>query len=105
MDTMKTVDGTTENEGFMFYESYKTTIDKIRKLYGEDEAGMFCLELIRYGVRRERSIEMRPELEAIMKSICPLIEKSKEHKDQAVKAYWNCLKNEKKHDNQPPSVN
>ena len=68
---------------FMFYGSFKDKIDQIRKIYSEAEAETFCMELIRYGVRRERKEKMDPYLEATIRSFYPLIEKSKEKKDQA----------------------
>ena len=64
---------------FVFYMSFMESIEQISKLYSKEEAETFCLELIRYGVRRERKVTMRPELEALMLSLCPYIDKSREH--------------------------
>lgn len=93
MNELQTLTGAAEGFDFMFYESYKDTINRIRKLYSEEEAGTFCMELVRYGVRRERKETMRPELEAVIRSIYPLIDKSKEHKDETAEAMKNRSKN------------
>ena len=72
----------TQRNDFMFYESFKDSIDLVRKLYSDEEAEIFCMEIITYGVTGEHYSPMRPELEAVMLSIAPLIEKSREHKEE-----------------------
>lgn len=68
---------------FMFYFDFKAKIDMIREIYSEAEAETFCMELIRYGVRRERKEEMDQYLEATIRTFYPLLERSREKKEQA----------------------
>ena len=70
---------------FMFLETFKDVIEEIRKKYSDDVAGMFCLELIRFGVRRERKVTMDDFLEATLIGMCPYILKSQERMEQTVK--------------------
>lgn len=71
-----------EYDSFMFYESYKDTIERARTLYGKDEAATLCLEIIHFAIRRESTAQMRPELQAVLESIKPYIVKSQQKKEQ-----------------------
>lgn len=70
------------NDDFMFYETYKTSIEKARNLYGDDDAATLCLAIIYFGVRGETREDMRPELRAVLETIKPYILKSREKKEQ-----------------------
>ena len=72
---------------FMFYETFKEKLDEIERIFSREDAETFCLELIRYGVRRERKVTMDPYLEATILSMYRLIDKSKEKRDQTEKTF------------------
>lgn len=67
---------------FMFYESYMTSIEQARELYGEADAATLCLAIIYFGVRRETKVDMKPELRAALETIKPYIVISNEKKEQ-----------------------
>lgn len=89
MDSLKpSVTTATERNNFMFYETYKDTIDVIRK-QDPVAAGKLCMAIIRLGVRREWTEDLPPEHRAFLKSIAPYMKRSKEKMEQKVKeARW-----------------
>lgn len=89
MSTLKENEATaTERNNFMFYETYKDTIDVIRK-QDPVAAGKLCMAIIRLGVRREWTEDLPPEHRAFLKSIAPYMKRSKEKMEQKVKeARW-----------------
>lgn len=94
------------NEGFdfMFYESYRDTIEQVRSLYGEEDAGTFCLELIRFGVRRESQEKMSDKLQATLEGIKPYIIKSKEKRDKTAEMIKNYYRPKKAGDGDSTSA-
>jgi len=71
---------------FMFFGSFKDKIDRLREIYSDDEMDNFCIELIRYGVRRERIEKLDPYLEGILVQMFGKIERSKASKDRSAVA-------------------
>lgn len=82
-DTTATSERSERND-FMFYESYKDMVDMVRKKSPE-AAGALCMAIIRLGVRREWTEDLPPEQKAFLRSVEPLMKRSKEKKEQKVK--------------------
>lgn len=78
---------TPERYDFMFLETFRDSIEKIRAKYSDEMAGIFIMELIRYGTRRERKVQLEPYLEATLVSMYPYIKMSHEHKEQTEKRF------------------
>ena len=76
-----------ERYDFMFLETFRDSIEKIRTKYSDEMAGIFIMELIRYGTRGERKVQMNPYLEATLVSMYPYIKMSHEHKEQTEKRF------------------
>lgn len=77
-----------ERNDFMFYESFKDKVDMVRKDNPEtpEAAGNLCMAIIRLGVRREWTENLPPEQRAFLRTIEPLMERSKEKKEETIKA-------------------
>ena len=75
------------NTDFMFYETFKEDIDNVRNLYGEEEAELYALDLVYYGVRgirKTKKSDVSTLHNALLISAQRSIDKSREHKERAI---------------------
>lgn len=75
-------------DSFMFYETFKEGIDEVRRQDGETAAEKLALDIINYGVTGKRKTEKKDVNllhNALMISYQQSIDKSKEHKERAIK--------------------
>ena len=70
--------------GFMFYKTTKNYVDQCRAIFGDKVADDFCFEIMYRAIRGKQRIQLPPEVEAVMCSIAPLIEKSRERCAQTI---------------------
>lgn len=70
-------------DDFMFFDTFKDKIDRLREIYSDEEMDRFCMELVMYGVRREHDEKLDPYLEGILVQMFGKIERSKERKGRS----------------------